>query len=63
MIYYYDVAFGSKMTSYNRIDTPQVAYRYSKKVMTSVTLLRTLCQNNKTFTTEMRFQSNLMSFD
>ena len=38
---YYDVASGSEITTYNKIDKPLVVYKFSGKVMTSITALRT----------------------
>ena len=36
-----DVASGSKVTSYNKIDKPLVVYRFSGNFMTSITTMRT----------------------
>ena len=37
----YDVASGSEITPCNNIDKPQVVYRFTGNVMTSITTLRT----------------------
>ena len=37
----YDVASGSEITPCNKINKPQVAYRFLGNVMTSITTLRT----------------------
>ena len=36
----YDVASGSEITPFNRIDKPLVVYRFTGNVMTSITTLR-----------------------
>ena len=36
----YDVASGSEITPCNKIDKPLVVYRFTGKVMTSITTLR-----------------------
>ena len=53
----YDVASGSEITPCNKICKTLVVYRFSGNVMTSITTLRTQCQNYNVFTAEMRFQS------
>ena len=55
----YDVASGSEITPCNKIDKPLVVYRFTGNFMTSITTLRTLCQNNNIVTSEMRLKSNL----
>ena len=37
----YDVASGSEITPFNKIDKPLVVYRFTGKVMTFITTLRT----------------------
>ena len=37
----YDVASGSEITPGNKIDKPQVVYRFTGNVMTPITTLRT----------------------
>ena len=37
----YDVASGSEITPYNKIDKPLVVYRFTGNVLTSITTLRT----------------------
>ena len=41
LILSYDVASGSEKTPCNKIDKSQVVYRFSGKVMSSMTTLRT----------------------
>ena len=52
-----DVASGSELTPCIKIDKPLVVYRFLGNVMTSITTLCTLGQNNHFFTQEMGFQS------
>ena len=54
----YDVASGSEITPYNKIDKPLVVYRFLGNVMTSITTLRTYTQNINVLTSEKRLQSN-----
>ena len=54
----YDVKPGSEITPCNKIDKPLVVYRFTRNVMTSITIN---VHNDaiSTFTSEMKFQSNL----
>ena len=45
----YDVASGSEITPCNKICKPLVVYRLSGNVITSITTLRTYCQNYNFF--------------
>ena len=42
----YDIAFGSELTPYNKIDTPLVDYRFLGNVMTSITVQRCVHNDN-----------------
>ena len=53
----YDVASGSEIMPCNKIDKPLVVYRLTGNVMTSITTLRTIWQNDNVYTPEMMFQS------
>ena len=55
----YDFPSESEITTCNNIDKPLVVYIFTGNVMTPITMLRTLRQNDEVFTSEMRFKSNL----
>ena len=59
----YDVASGSEITPYNKIDKPLVVYRFSGNVMTSITTLRTYTQNINVSTSERDFKVILIAYD